>query len=116
MKPIESLKYRVTKLIGERFRLYSGEARCFWCESNSFLVNWPLIQPDFEDVRLPREIQNVMLKARDGVCMSCGLYQRLDRLDLNQLRAYRASMPDKDRTTTSDVFRAAVQYPTAARD
>jgi SAM-dependent methyltransferase len=72
------------------------------------LVSRPLILPDFDASILPPAIRVKMLSPRDGICMNCGIYQRLDRLTGEEIELYLAAVKSKDATVSEEVYH---EYP-----
>jgi SAM-dependent methyltransferase len=101
---ILGLRYRLRSLVGERFKLAASDAACSLCGGKEFLQTRPVVMPDFAAGSLPEPIRGKMLFPTDGLCVQCGLYQRLDRLTEAELALYLQLIASKDSTASEEAY------------
>lgn len=108
------VRYRLARMrreiIGRGFREAEVPIPCSACGGIQFLVHRPVIVPDFDPSILPPSIARKLLHPRDGYCMICGHYQRIDRLSEKEVGEYISSVKSKDQTVGEEMFH---HYPIA---
>jgi len=90
----------------EKFKFFKRKYICNVCSSDHNIIIDEKCFPDFDKKLIPRSLAKKFLKKKNGICLSCGIYQDFNILNEDEIK--NINFINKDFLTTNVNF---LKYP-----